>query len=69
VSPIQITTPTFFQFTAFTADQTVPILYAFLTAAASGTGSNIRYLFPLADRLLPAAGRPIEIPASTLIIE
>lgn len=67
--PVQETTPTQFQFTAFTADQDVPILYAFLTSASTGTGSPIRYLFPLADPLRPAANRPIEIPANTLVLE
>ncbi len=66
---VQITTPTQFQFDNFTADQVAPILYAFITSAASGTGAPIRYLLPLADALRPAANRPIEIPASTLILE
>lgn len=69
VNPVQATTPTQFQFAAFSADQVTPILYAFLTTAASGTGAPIRYLFPLADPLRPAANRPIEIPANTLTLE
>jgi hypothetical protein len=69
VSPVQITVPTEFQFAAFTADQAEPANYAFITAAATGTGSPIRYIFQLTEPVRGLTGVPIVIPASTLIIE
>ena len=68
-APVKITTPTEFSFTAFTADQTVEANYAFLTDAASGTAGTLRYVFELEVPVLGRAGQPLNIPASTLIIE
>lgn len=67
--PIQITTPTAFSFTAFTADMATPAYYAFVTAAASGTASPIRYIFELPSPVLAVSGVPVNIPANALIIE
>lgn len=67
--PIQETTPTAFSFNAFTADATLAANYAFLTDAASGTAGLIRYVFQLEYPVLGRSGVPINIPASTLILE
>lgn len=69
VPPLRITTPTAFSFTAFTADQPIPAPYAFITDASSGTAGTLRYLFLLPIPVLGVAGEPLNIPASTLIIE
>lgn len=69
VAPMQITTPTAFSFDALTADMAVPANYAFLTDVASGAGGNLRYIFELAEPILGKTGEPINVPASTLIIE
>jgi hypothetical protein len=66
---VQITTPTAFSFDALTADMDVPANYAFLTEAATGTSGDIRYIFDLAEPVLGKTGEPINVPASTLIIE
>lgn len=69
VTGMQVTTPTAFSFNALTADMEIPANYAFLTDAAAGTAGTIRYIFELAEPVLGKAGEPINIPASTLIIE
>ena len=69
VSPVQITTATTFSFPNITADMDVPANYAFITAAANGTASPIRYIFELPTPVLARAGEPIRVPASSLIIE
>lgn len=68
-APVRITTPTQFQFAAFSADMTQEANWAFLTDAASGTVGDIRYLFQLEVPVLGLTGVPLVIPASTLIIE
>lgn len=68
-APVKVTTPTAFSFAAFTADQTVEANYAFLCDVLSGTAGNIRYVFQLEVPVLGRTGVPINVPASTLIIE
>ena len=68
-APIKITTPTAFSFNAFTEDQATPANWAFLTDAASGTVGTLRYIFQLEVPVLGRNGEPLNIPASTLIIE
>jgi hypothetical protein len=68
-APVKITTPTAFSFDAFTVDQDLPAYWAFLTDAASGTAGTLRYLFNLEVPVLGRAGEPLNIPASTLVIE
>ena len=69
-SPIPaITTPTAFTFTAFTADMAAPAPYAFLTDAATGTAGTLRYLWELPSPIQVVANVPVNVPASTLIIE
>ena len=67
--PLRITTPTAFSFTAFTLDQPIPATYAFLTDVASGTAGLLRYLYLLPIPVQGVAGEPLNIPASTLVIE
>lgn len=64
-----ITTPTQFQFDAFTADMTQVAPYAFLCDVLSGTAGNIRYVWEVPGGIKAVAGVPVVIPASTLIIE
>jgi hypothetical protein len=70
-APVKITTPTAFSFNAFTADQVGEAWWAFLCDASSGAaaGTTLRYLFRLETPVLGRAGEPLNIPASTLIIE
>lgn len=68
-NPPQITTPTTFSFNALTADMLLPANWAFITNGSSGTGGDLRYIFDLADAVLGRNGEPINIPASSLIIE
>jgi hypothetical protein len=69
VYPVQITTPTAFNFAAMSADMASPANYAFLTDALTGTAGNLRYIFELIEPVLGKAAEPINIPANTLIIE
>lgn len=64
-----ITTPTQFQFDAFTADMALAAPYAFLCDAAAGTSGAIRHVWELPQAIKAVAGVPVTIPASTLIIE
>jgi hypothetical protein len=68
-APVKVTTPTAFSFAAFTVDQDLPAYWAFLTDVASGTAGTLRYLFNLEVPVLGRAGEPLNIPASTLVIE
>jgi hypothetical protein len=68
-SPVQITTPTAFTFGALDEDMLAPANYAFITDAATGTVGVIRYIFELPVPILARAGEPINVPASSLIIE
>lgn len=69
VPPIRITEPTAFSFPATTVDMTEEANYAFLTDVATGTAGNLRYIFALEVPVLGRAGEPLNVPASTLIIE
>lgn len=69
VAPVQIANSAAFSFAALTADMTEPANYAFLCDVVSGTAGTIRYIWELAEPLLGRSGEPINIPASTLIIE
>ena len=69
VAPVRQTTPTAFSFAAFTADQAVEANYAFLCDVLNGTAGILRYLFILETPVLGKAGEPLNVPASTLIIE
>jgi hypothetical protein len=68
-APIKITTPTAFSFAAFTADQATEANWAFLADVLSGTAGILRYLFQLEVPVLGRTGEPLNIPASTLILE
>lgn len=67
--PVRTTTPTAFSFAAFTADMPYEANFAFLTDAASGTAGTLRYIFQLEVPVLGRTGEPLNIPASTLILE
>ncbi len=69
VAPVRTTSPTAFSFPSFTADQTIAATYAFLTNVATGTAGQVRYLFQLETPVLGRVGEPLNIPASTLVIE
>ena len=69
VAPIRIIEPTAFSFPATTVDMTEEANYAFLTDVASGTAGTLRYIFALEVPVLGRAGEPLNVPASTLIIE
>lgn len=69
VAPIKETTPTAFSFAATSADMTLAANWAFLTDVLAGTAGIIRYVFALEYPVLGRAGVPINIPASTLVIE
>jgi hypothetical protein len=67
--PVKIATPTAFSFAAFSADQAIEANYAFLADVVSGTAGTLRYVFQLEVPVLGKSGVPLNIPASTLIIE
>jgi hypothetical protein len=69
IPPSKITTPTAFTFAGLTADMAYPANYAFLADVVSGTAGNLRYVFELETPVLGRVGEPINVPASTLIIE
>lgn len=68
-TPVKILTPTAFTFPALTADMTDAANYAFLADVPSGAGGTLRYVFGLELPILGLVGEPINVPASTLIIE
>jgi hypothetical protein len=69
VPPVRLVAPTAFSFPAFTADMTEEANYAFIADVASGTAGNLRFVFTLQIPVLGRAGEPLNVPASTLIIE